>query len=135
MWSLLFIQFWLCWVFVAAWAFLQLPRGWGPTLWLWSTGFSLQWLLTLQSMTSRECGLQAVQHRLNNCGAWPYWLLNSKIFPDQGSNSCLLNRQVDSLPSSHQGSPRWSLLYSYNYTNRKQYIKNKDIFMIDVYSQ
>ena len=27
------------------------------------------------------------------------------IFLDQGSNTCLLNWQVDSLPLSHQGSP------------------------------
>ena len=27
------------------------------------------------------------------------------IFPDQGSNPCLLHWQVDSLPLSHQGSP------------------------------
>ena len=28
-----------------------------------------------------------------------------EIFPDQGSNLCLLHWQVDSLPLSHQGSP------------------------------
>ena len=28
------------------------------------------------------------------------------IFPDQGSNPCLLQWQVDSLPLSHQGNPR-----------------------------
>ena len=28
------------------------------------------------------------------------------IFPDQGLNPCLLHWQVDSLPLSHQGSPR-----------------------------
>ena len=27
------------------------------------------------------------------------------IFPDQGSNPCLLHWQADSLPLSHQGSP------------------------------
>ena len=27
------------------------------------------------------------------------------IFPDQGSNPCLLHWQVDSLPLSHEGSP------------------------------
>ena len=39
------------------------------------------------------------------------------IFPDQGSNPCLLHEQVDSLPLSHQGSPHnarsvvlWKLL-------------------------
>ena len=29
-----------------------------------------------------------------------------RIFPDQGSNPCLLHWQVDSLPPSHQGSPQ-----------------------------
>ena len=28
-----------------------------------------------------------------------------EIFPDQGSNSCLLHRQADSSPFSHQGCP------------------------------
>ena len=28
------------------------------------------------------------------------------IFLNQGSNPCLLHRQVDSLPLSHQGSPK-----------------------------
>ena len=33
------------------------------------------------------------------------------IFPEQGSNPCLLDWQVDSLPLSHQGSPaEWSCL-------------------------
>ena len=39
-----------------------------------------------------------VVHRLNcseACG----------IFPDEGSNLCLLHWQADSLPLSHQGSP------------------------------
>ena len=31
------------------------------------------------------------------------------IFPDQGSNLCLLHRQEDSLPLSHQGGPPYSL--------------------------
>ena len=35
------------------------------------------------------------------------------IFPDQGSNSFLLHRQMDSLPLSHQGSPRLYLCLSF----------------------
>ena len=31
------------------------------------------------------------------------------IFPTQGSNSCLLHWQVDSLPLSHEGSPKGNL--------------------------
>ena len=32
------------------------------------------------------------------------------IFPDQGSNPCLLHWQADSLPLSHQGSPSTPLI-------------------------
>ena len=38
------------------------------------------------------------------------------IFPDQGWNPCLLHWQVDSLPLSHQGSPRlWHFLLDVYY--------------------
>ena len=43
-------------------------------------------------------GSIAVAHRLNYSAA-------CGIFPDQGSNPCLLHWQADSLPLSHQGSP------------------------------
>ena len=39
-----------------------------------------------------------------NAGVGCSFLLQG-IFPDQGSNLCLLYWQVDSLPLSHQGSP------------------------------
>ena len=39
-----------------------------------------------------------------NAGVGCHFLLQG-IFPDQGSNLCLLYWQVDSLPLSHQGSP------------------------------
>ena len=35
--------------------------------------------------------------------------LSYEMFPDQGSNSCLLHWQADSLPLSHQGSPKGCL--------------------------
>ena len=80
----LFIYFWLCWVFIAARAFL----------WLWRvraalqsrcTGFTLQWLLLWQSMGSRHAGTSShgtwaqqlwilVVHRLScsvACGIFP----------------------------------------------------------------
>ena len=47
----LFLYFWLYWVFAAAWAFLL----------MWCMGFSLQWLLSLQSTGSRVHGLQELQ--------------------------------------------------------------------------
>ena len=56
-------------------------------------GFSLQWLLLLQST-----GSVVVEHGLScskACG----------IFPTQGSNPCLLHWQVNSLPLSHQEIP------------------------------
>ena len=61
-------------------------------------------LLTAVASLVAELGLQSMQasvvvvHRLScpaACG----------IFPDQGSNMCLLHWKMDSLPLSHQGSP------------------------------
>ena len=49
---ILFIYFWLCWVFIAARAFLQLQH----------TSFSLQQLLLLQNTGCKTCGLQCLQH-------------------------------------------------------------------------
>ena len=45
----------------------------------------------------------AVEHRLTS--AWASVFAAYEIFPDQGSNLCLLHGQVDSFPLSHQGSP------------------------------
>ena len=53
-------------------------------------------LLLLQSMGS------AAQAQL----LWSTGLVAPWIFPDQGSNLCLLHWQVNSLPLSHQGSPQ-----------------------------
>ena len=64
-------------------------------------GFSLRWLLLLQST-----GSVVVAHGFScptACG----------IFPDQGLNLCLLHWQVDPSPLSHQGSPR-SLILSWD---------------------
>ena len=61
-------------------------------------GFSLWWLLLLQSMGSRRAGSVVVAHGL--CS-----LMACGIFPDQGLNPCPLHWQADSLPLSHQGSP------------------------------
>ena len=52
-----FLYFWLCWVFVAMWAFLWLQQA-GSTLKLWCLGFSLPWLLLFQSTGPSACGLQ-----------------------------------------------------------------------------
>ena len=70
--------------------------------------FSLWWLLLQQSTGSRRVGFssrglralgsRAVARRLSCSSA-------CGIFPDQGSNPCLLHWQADSLPLSHRGSP------------------------------
>ena len=59
--------FWLCWVFVAVWAFLQLQRA-GTTLQLWCPGFSTQSLLLLQSSGSRAPGSVVAGRGLRSCG-------------------------------------------------------------------
>ena len=108
---------WFCWVFMAARAFLSLQVR--AALQLRCTGFSLWWLLLLWSTGSGAHGLQSlwptgsvvvapglqsigsilVAHRRGCPMAY-------EIFPDHGSNLCLMHWQADSLPLSHQGSPR-----------------------------
>ena len=70
----LFFYFWLHWVFVAVrgLSLVVVSRGYSS---LWCAGFSLWWLLSLQSMGSRcvgfsSCGSWALEHRLSSCGAW-----------------------------------------------------------------
>ena len=53
------------------------------------SGFSLQWLLLLQSMGSRHAGSVVVVHGLSCSAA-------CGIFLDQGSNPCPLHWQADS---------------------------------------
>ena len=53
-----FIYFWLCWIFVAAHR-LSLVVATGGYSWLQCTGFSLKWLLLLQSMGSRCMGFSS----------------------------------------------------------------------------
>ena len=70
----LFIYFWLHWVFVAAHG-LSLVAASGGYSSLWCVGFSLWWLLLLQSRGSRHvgfssCGSRALERRLSSCGAW-----------------------------------------------------------------
>ena len=53
-----------------------------------------------------HCGAQALGHVVfSSCGAQLRWTSARGIFPDQGSNPCLLHWQVDSLPLSQQESP------------------------------
>ena len=87
---------------------------------LWCVVFSLQWLLLLQRMGSKACGLQQLWHVGSAVAASGLQSTGSTVeanglscsmahgvFPDQGSNSCLLHWQTFPLPLSHQGSPRF----------------------------
>ena len=107
--SLLFIYFWLCRVFAAPQAFLQ----------LWRVGTSLCysvqashcggshvtenklqgfWASVVVVPRLQSTGSIVVVHRLNCSAA-------CGVFLDQGLNPCLPHWQADSLPQSHQGSP------------------------------
>ena len=101
------IYFWLCWVFMAAWAFPELQQG-EATFQLWHAGLSPWCLLLLQSMSSRVHGSQQlwltssratgsiiVAHGLSSSGS-------HGILLNQGSNPCLLHWQMVSPPLSHQ---------------------------------
>ena len=97
-----FFFLWLCWVFIAVQAFLQLRRARG-TLQLQWMAFSLQWLLLLWSTDSRHsgfssCGPQALEH----AGLPAPWQVESL---EQESNPCLLNQLVDST-SELPGQPQ-----------------------------
>ena len=83
------VYFWLPWVFIAALSLVAVNGGYS---FFRCTDFSLPWLLLLRN-TGPRCIV--VAHGLScpaACG----------IFPDQGSNLCLLHQQVDSYPLHHQ---------------------------------
>ena len=80
--------FWLHWVFVAACGLSLVAASRGCSS-LWCAGFSLWWLLLLQSTASRLMGSVVVAHGLSCSAA-------CRIFPDQGSNPCPLHWQADS---------------------------------------
>ena len=83
-----FIYFWLCWDFVAA-RRLSLAAASGGYSSLRCSGFSLRWLLLLQSRGSRHtgcssCGSRALERRLSSCGAWAYLLHGMWDLPGPG---------------------------------------------------
>ena len=82
------IYFWLHWVFVAVHG-LSLVAVSGGYSSLWCTGFSLRWLLLLQSMGSRRpgfrgCGSQALESRLRSCGTRALLLRGMWDLPEPG---------------------------------------------------
>ena len=120
----LFIYFWLCCIFIAAWAFFSSLLWWGL---LSSCGAQ-----TSHCKRSSCCGAQAPGHTgFGSCSSRaPEHRLSSSvaygIFPDQGSNPCLLHGQADSVPLSHQGSLSSSFL---NLNGSKLYIPFCSLFL------
>ena len=60
--KILFIYFWLCWVFLAAQGLFSSCGEQGLLSSCCVRASGLQWLLLLQGMGSRACGLQKLQH-------------------------------------------------------------------------
>ena len=52
-----------------------------------------------------SCGFWALEHRRRSCGKQAQLLCGMWIFPDQGSNPCVLHWQADAIPLDHQGNP------------------------------
>ena len=80
--------FWLRWVFIAARG-LSLVAASGRYSSLQCAGFSLWWLLLLQSIGSRctgfsSCGLQVLECRLSSCGARAQLLCSMWDLPGPG---------------------------------------------------
>ena len=84
LYTFLSIYLWLYWVWLSG------------LLWLQCMGFSLQWLLSLQSTGSRarapqEFGSWALEHRLSSCSTGALLLRPCGIFLNQALNLCLLS--------------------------------------------
>ena len=140
LWLLIFFLFFflLCWIFIAVLGFSLVVAS-GDYSSLQYMGFSLWWLLLLQSMGSRRAGSVVVAHGL--CS-----LMACGIFPDQGLNPCPLHWQVDCQPLDHQGSPclvfsywvLWVLFLDCDIMMYKKYIfaysEGQDIFLIYILS-
>ena len=87
----------LCWVFISVRG-LSLVVASGGHSSSRCAGLSLSRSLLLRSTGSRRTGSVVVAHG-------PICSAACGIFPDQGSNLCLLHWQADSQPLRHQGSP------------------------------
>ena len=101
----LFIHFWLCWIFVSVRGLSPVAASGGHSS-SRRAGLSLSRPLLLWSTGSRRAGSVVVAHG-------PSCSVACGIFPDQGSNPCLLHWQADSQPLRHQGSPS-VFLYPYS---------------------
>ena len=93
-----------------------------------SWGFSLIAVLGLFTAVASLVAEHDSWHLgFSGCGAWAS--LSPGIFPDQGSNSCLLHWQEDSLPLSHQGRTAPPTPYPLAFKLNFLVIKNKVCFL------
>ena len=85
----------------------------------------IKWSCSVLSDSLRPHGLQPTRllHSWDFPGKSPgvgcHFLLQG-IFPTQGSNPGLLHWQADSLPLSHQGSPKWQSFKTLNIKGNNQ---------------
>ena len=84
----IYLFIWVLWVFIAAHG-LSLVATSGGYSSLQRVGFSLWWLLLLQSTGSRHpgfssCGSWALERRLSSCGAWAQLLHGMWDLPGAG---------------------------------------------------
>ena len=111
----IYLYFRLLWVFlIALFSLVAAGRSYSSVA---CKGFSLLWLLLLQSTRS---GLRGLGSFSTVSGAVPHGLRCSSvcgIFQDQGLNPCPLHWQVDSYPLHHPESPslafwlgRWGVI-------------------------
>ena len=82
------MYFWLCRVFIAAWAFLQMQRA-GATLQCveWAShcgGFSCCRAQVLGHLGFGSCGSLALEHRLKSCDTWVQLLCGKWDLPASG---------------------------------------------------
>ena len=114
---ILFIYFWLNWVFAAAHRLSLVAMSGVYSL---VVGHVLLFAVASRAQTLAckgfsSCGPQALEHRLNSCGAQAWLLCGMWDLPGPGIEPCLLPWQADSLPLSHQGNP-WSMILWVCYT-------------------
>ena len=119
---ILFTYLWLCWVFVSVRGLSPVEASGGHSS-SRCAGLSLPQPLLLRSTGSRRAGSVVVAHgpsRSAACG----------IFPDQGSNPCLLHWQADSQSLRHQGSPMFQLL-KINICVKRTKLQVAEVFGLD----
>ena len=83
---------------------LAVKHAWA--LWLWSThGLSAAWASVVVAHGLSSCSFWVLEHRLNSCGTWAWWLHSLWDLPWPGLKPVSLALAGGFLTLSHQGSP------------------------------